>query len=369
MNTNYLQSYLKIEVKSKKNIFITIVLILMSCLLLFIVENKKLGEGAYSWESYHESVSQNVKCFQSNSLKEKRYRETYDNLNQQSALLAQLENSQVFEDPKTYFASSIKLINKMLEGYKNNYAGATSLTIMSKPELYRLKAIYQFLSINKIPIALSSSKSSTYLIFLLTFLGSIIFLVISLITSDIWMPQLRHVTILKNVPYSLKNRIIGINLTTLFITICGVLLSIIAAFLLSGLRNGFSTINYPVSIYTDNFYAIPIWQYVVLFVLYIAIICIFTTNLSILLNKLTKNVYLTIFGCIGIYFLGYLPSKWICILPCAYLNITNVFNGELASNVNIGLPLNFLTGIVFLLFWTVIVVGLFVLIDKKEVQR
>ncbi|MBP2058929.1 hypothetical protein J2Z60_002120 [Lactobacillus colini] len=369
MQAKYLKSYFKIAIKSKKNIYLGLILLLISCLLLFVVENKKLGEGATSWESYHESVSQNIKYFQLNSLKEKKYQTTYNNLNKQSALLAQLENSQVFDNPKSYFSSSIELINTMLEGYKNNYKGASSLTIMSKTKLYQLRAVYKYLSDNNIPIALSSTKSSTYLIYLLTILGGIIYFLIVLLVSDVWMPQIRHATILHNVPYQLKTRVIGVNIVTLAITLSELLLSLLAAFLLAGLKNGFSTIKYPTSVYFKDFSALPVWLYVILFIFYVAVVCVFATNLAILLNKITKNIYLTIFVSLGMYFLSYIPSKWIYLLPAPYLNITNVYNGQLATSVNTLVPLNFLAGIAILLIWSAIIMMTYLLVEKKVTPR
>lgn len=366
MNTSYLKANFKIAIKSKKNILLFLALILLSCSLLFVVEHQHLGASANSWESYHESVSRNIKYFQNNQLKGKKYTATYNNLNQQSALLADIENSAVFKSSKSYFSAATKLINVMLQGYKNNYAGASSLAIMTKVELYQLRATYRYLAKHNISIALSSTKSSTYLIYLLTFLGTIIYFFIVLITCDTWMPILQHPTLLKNTPYSLKNKIISTNLINLFIIVSSVLISIIGAFLIAGIKNGFSNINYPISFYIKQFSAIAIWKYVLLFVLYISVVCIFGTNLSILLNFLTNNIYLTIFISCSTYFFAYIPAKFIYFLPSPYLNITRLFNGSLSVNANLSFPLNLLTGIFILLIWSIILAALFIFFNRKE---
>ncbi len=84
--------------------------------------------------------------------------------------------------------------------------------------------------------------------------------------------------------------------------------------------------------------AIPLWIYDLAFLAYCAIVVIFTTALTLVLNQLTKNVYLTMLLGILVYIISYLPGtilKFLFWLPSPYLNVTNVLTGTVANTTNL----------------------------------
>lgn len=86
------------------------------------------------------------------------------------------------------------------------------------------------------------------------------------------------------------------------------------------------------------------------------------------LNQITKNIYLTIFIEGGIYALLFLPKdilKWLLFLPSPYLDLTNLFNGDLASNLHLT-NVNFLTGYLVLLIWSLILIYGFKYLGERK---
>ena len=101
MNPNYFKANFKIAIKSKKNFLLVCLLIIFMTFFLFVVESQEIGDGVRQWRDYAESVQVNTDYFDGSSLRNKRYKQTYDNLNKQSAYIADLQNGEAFNDPQS----------------------------------------------------------------------------------------------------------------------------------------------------------------------------------------------------------------------------------------------------------------------------
>lgn len=267
----------------------------------------------------------------------------------------------MFSDPQTYLKGSENLIRTMLAGYQNNYKGARTLIVPAKYTLYQKLATYKYIYQHHIPIVMNSQTSATYLAYILSLLGSFIFLYILFISNDIWIVKLRHITLLKNIPYRNKDEILGKVAINLVLTLIPTLIGMIAAYVLAGIRNGFITLNYPHVFYFTKIGAIPLWIYDLAFLAYCAIVVIFTTALTLVLNQLTKNVYLTMLLGILVYIISYLSGtilKFLFWLPSPYLNVTNVLTGTVANTTNLAF-LNCCVGALILLIWSLILMRCF----------
>lgn len=221
---------------------------------------------------------------------------------------------------------------------------------------------------HKIPIVTNNESSATYLIYVLSFLGTIIFFYISFISADSWIINLNHQSVLKNIPYFFKDEIIGKIGINFILVFSSVLLSIIGAYVFAGIKHNFVTLNYPVNFYFTHTLTIPLWSYCLVFLAYLSGLVIFVTSLSMFLNQITKNIYLTIFIEGSIYALLFLPKdilKWLVFLPSPYLDLTNLFNGDLASNLHLT-NVNFLTGYLVLLIWSLILIYGFKYLGERK---
>lgn len=367
MNPNYFKANFKIAIKSKKNFLLVCLLIIFMTFFLFVVESQEIGDGVRQWRDYAESVQVNTDYFDGSSLRNKRYKQTYDNLNKQSAYIADLQNSEAFNDPQSYLKGSENLIKTMIAGYRNNYKGAKTLNVPAKYELYQRLVSYKYLYKHHIPIVMNSESSSTYLIYILSLVGCFIFLYVLFVSSDVWMLKLNHPTVLKNIPYRIEDEVKGKININLALTVIPLLIGMIGAYLFAGIRNGFSDLRYPDIFYFTKITAISLWLYCLLFLLYSIVIVIFATSLTLVLNQITKNVYLSILIGMFIYTISFLPekmSKYFLWLPSTYLNITKVFNGTVANITKFSF-VNCYMGVFVLMVWSLILMISFrCLVDK-----
>ena len=372
MKRTYFKANFNIARKSRKNILLMVALVLFMVLFVLVVETQNLGDNYRQWQSYHDSLEINISYFDSNSLHKKEYKETYYNLNNQEACIAGLQNGEVFSAPQTYLENSIGLFQTMLKGYRNNYLGASTLNVPPKYQLHQRLVIYKYLYRHHIPAVMNSKSSVTYLIYILNFVAVFIFFYVLLISSDVWMIKLDHDTVLRNIPYRVEDEVKGKILINLVLVLVPILIGLIGAYLFAGFRNGFRSLNYPNVFYFNKIRAIPVWLDCVYFLLYTAVLVIFVTSLTLFLNQLTKNVYLSIFIGIALYVLSYASnqlSKFIVWLPSEYLHVNNVLNGTVASKTGFA-GLNLVTGAVILLIWSLIsVAGFRYLINKGGTLR
>lgn len=357
MKSQYFKANFRIACKSRKNILLLILLILSMTFFVLVVEKQRINDGYRQWQNYSESVHINADYFSSNLLRKKDYKRTYDNLNKQAEYLAGVQNGEVFDSPQDYLQNSKKLVQTMLDGYQNNYLGAKTLNVPSKLELHQKLAVYNYLFNHRMKIVMNAKESSTYLIYILELTGAILCFFILFVTSDSWLINLSHPTILKNIPYKVKDELEGKYLIGLFLTILPLVIGMMTSYLFVGIKNGFNSLNYPVVFYFNQTIAVPLWLYCLLFLGYAAVLVIFVSSLTMLLNQITRSVYLTIFIASLIYCISFLPQaivKYLFFLPSFYLNITNVLNGTMNKQINF-IPINCLTGMIILILWSVLI--------------
>lgn len=372
MKATYFKANFNIARKSKKNILLMGLLVVFMIFFVLVVEAQNIGNTYRQWRSYYESIEVNVGYFDSSSLRKRQYKETYDNLNQQQGYISGLQNGEVMDDPQSYLEGSIELLQAMLKGYSNNYVGASTLNVMPKYQIHQRLVTYKYLHKHHIPVAMNSKTSSTYLIYILNLVAVFIFLYILLISSDIWIVKFDHKTVLEDIPYRVEDEVKGKTAINMVLVMIPLLISLVGAYIFAGVRNGFYSLNYPNVFYFNKIRAIPLWLNCLLFLLYTAILVIFVTSLTLLLNQITKNVYLSIFIGIAIYVLSYLPGKLLKLifwLPSPYLNVNAIFSGTVASITGFKW-LNFVTGALILLIWSAILMLCFrYLVNKGRNAR
>ena len=372
MKGTYFKANFNIARKSKKNILLMGALVLFMVLFVLVVEAQNLGDNYRQWRSYYDSLEVNISYFDSSLLRKQEYKETYDNLNAQEGSIFSLQNGEVLSDPQTYLDGSITLFQTMLDGYRNNYLGASTLNVPPKYQLHQRLVTYKYLYRHHIPAVMNSKASATYLIYILNFVAIFIFFYILLISNDVWMVKLDHDTVLRNIPYRVEDEVKGKTMINLALALGPLLIGLVGAYLFAGLRNGFRSLNYPNVFYFNKIIAIPVWLDCLLFLLYTAVLVVFVTSLTLLLNQLTKNVYLTTFIGIALYVLTYLPAKmlkFIVWLPSAYLNVNDVLNGTVASKTGFA-GLNLVTSGCILLVWSFILIIWFRhLVNKGGIAR
>lgn len=357
MKSQYFQANFRIACKSKKNKLLIILLILCMLFSVLVVEKQKINDGYRQWRNYDASVHVNSDYFSSSLLRKKDYKQTFDNLNKQTEYLAGVQNGEMFDSPQDYLQNSKKLVQTMLEGYRNNYRGAQTLNVPPKYQLRQKLVVYDYLYQHNLPIVMNSKEASTYLIYVLGLVGMFLFFYTLFIASDSWMINLLHPTLLKNIPYRIRDEVEGKYIINLGLTLIPLIVGMLGSYLFAGFRNGFNSLNYPAVIYFNQISAIPLWLYCLLYLAYAAVLVMFVTSLTLLLNQLTHSVYLTIFIATLIYSISFLPGniiRYLFFLPSSYLNISNVLDGTVANQSIVSA--NFVLGMIVLMLWTVLLI-------------
>ncbi|WP_339215703.1 ABC transporter [Solibacillus sp. FSL W8-0372] len=175
------------------------------------------------------------------------------------------------------------------------------------------------------------SDLSQYIPFLLYFFsiaGFGWYIFISFYTSSILLDDFEHTSLVKGYPvrfdqYILSKCVIAFGYVLAFIAL------IFICSLLS-LRNGFGDITEPVRVFLGEPTLVSSISYIGRAVLYMIVISIFVMLLSIILNVLLKNMYLTLFVHFILFFLPIIFPSLISLFPYNPFNFMS-FNEILAG--------------------------------------
>ncbi|KAF1301140.1 MULTISPECIES: hypothetical protein [Enterococcus] len=270
----------------------------------------------------------------------------YFNLIQQSELLARKEQALLFENWKLLNEASLELVEVResfltLPGSKKYQSYLPTLA-----ENQLEKTFFQKIQKDHIPLITENSTLVMAMISLIVSLGFLWFPLNALISSDLLLEEMNHLSVTNGYPISFRKRIL-LKISFLF----GIfLLVLFLILLLAGIMGIFSPIGslcYPVPIYIQNYQTVPFWLYLFLIIGYLLMLTLFTTLLSLSLNYLLNNLYITIFTSFGLYLLPYffpnfMKSLW--FLPSIFLNPVQLLQGEFLKET-------FLSGIGVLATW------------------
>ncbi|MDM5248440.1 ABC transporter [Lysinibacillus sp. G4S2] len=172
-----------------------------------------------------------------------------------------------------------------------------------------------------------------FLLFFFMHVGAGWYIFISFHTSSILLDDFEHSSIIKGFPVRFDHYILSKCMITFLSIVTSILLIFICAiplWIINGLGNPLE----PVGIYVGNATLISTIQYIAMSVGYMLLISIFVMLLSIILNVLLKNMYLTLFVHFILFFLPMIFPSLISLIPYNPFNFMN-FNDILR-----GLPVD-----------------------------
>ena len=179
------------------------------------------------------------------------------------------------------------------------------------------------------------SDLSHYLPFLLYFFsiaGFGWYIFISFYTSSILLDDFEHTSLMKGYPVRFDQYIISKCIIALGYVVVFIALIFICALPL--LKSGFGDMTEPVRVFLGDPALISSISYIGRVVLYMIVISVFVMLLSIILNVLVKNMYLTLFIHFILFFLPIVFSRLISIIPY------NPFNFMSFNDILSGLPVD-----------------------------
>lgn len=274
----------------------------------------------------------------------------YANLHEQSSLLARLEQTILFESWDSYLTSSLELIDTRLEFLDIPDSENYQTYFPTKNENLLDKAFINELVKSGQPVYTENSQIILALLSFLFFLGILWFPLNAVMSSDILLSDMQHLSVSKGFPISFSTRVLIKTFFQTMLTLASFLVVLLLSVFLS-LFYSFGQLNYPVSVYLFDFQTVPFWQYSLLVLLYFSLVSVFACILSLLFNYLFRNMYLTLFASLGVYlpafFLtGYENYTW--ILPSNFLNPVALLHAE---HVTQGFFGSYFNGILVLLIW------------------
>ncbi|SOC37384.1 ABC transporter [Ureibacillus acetophenoni] len=325
-----LKTNLIIEKSSKKNIFAFIFVALFIIGLAFYMENEDVGNLVALKTSEHQNITSALSQFQvMDASKDGDSNELYKNLNEQQRLISLQRVAAKLDKPDLFANSAIELANLRedaftLEGYEEVAVYLPTYTVNKLESIF-----YETLKTLDIPIFKDNLSFYQFLIFLFGILGSIWFIFLAFYTCGIMIEDFRHTSLIKGYPIPFDQYVAAKGISTMSI----ILIFIVELFLCSLLLiyyRGLGDPTYPVAVFDGNYEIYSIAQYIGICLLYMISIAVFVILLSIILNVLLKNMYLTLFVELLLFALPTLFPRMISLFPYNpfnYMNFTNLLNG------------------------------------------
>jgi hypothetical protein len=284
----------------------------------------------------------------------------YKNLVKQKSTIALQIASLTMDKQSMYYETSLKLAELRqeafeLEGYENVAELLPSKLQNSMDYLYFKKMIDE----GKDTIS-DLFQYMPFLLFFFVHVGAGWYIFISFHTSSILLDDFEHSSIIQGFPVRFDHYILSKCIIAFLTIVTSILLIFICAmplWILNGLGNPLE----PVEIYVGNATLVSTIQYIAMSVGYMLLISIFVMLLSIILNVLLKNMYLTLFVHFILFFLPMIFPSLISLLPYNPFNFMNFNDILLGVPVDLAKPVDITMNLGLLIICISIILMLFVI--------
>ncbi|RHH67255.1 MULTISPECIES: hypothetical protein [Vagococcus] len=235
----------------------------------------------------------------------------YQNLLQQTSVIARQFNALLFEDEQNYIDTTIELTDireqaRQLDGFSD----ITSLQL-SKEQVQRDETYYKALKESGKTLPLESLTFGRLIISLLTILGVAWFPLISVVNARLIVDEKEHESLLKGQPRSLTQRLVR-NFIKKSLILGGVLVLTIGylAILQSISGSGFGDLSLIEVVYQNKFVITTVVKKVCYYILFGYLVFMLSFLISSVLNNITKNSYVTvIIECMTYAFIWLFPTQ------------------------------------------------------------
>jgi hypothetical protein len=347
--------------RNKKNIAVALFLLLFTAGFLYIARYQGIGDQLRQVTGVQLSLNANVNRYDQYATGQKRKLAVYHNLLAQKQAYAEAQAGMLLGDRSMLAEGNLDVARIQLAGYRLGYAGTADLNIPDEFTVRQNLTLAKGLVHSNHQIQFQINTAVSYLILIMQVLGPWFFLVILLLTSDIWLDKQTHFSVMANIPVTpLQQALAKLTAGTSMS-----LLLIIGAFMTAGMAAGvafgFGDWTYPVVTTAGQLTTVPFWLALILYLMLAAVLTLFTVCLALLLNSLTHNPYVTLFAGAALWCVGMLfptASRWIWFIPTGILNLGALFTG--AATTQTPLALTGLIGpVALLLGWSAILLYLF----------
>lgn len=360
---NYFNFEWKIFLKKSKTSFMILVLLTFFGTVFYSINQKDLGSQE---KQLNEELNQTRILSQYAQQYNEENEEEFSlgtNINQQQSLLASQANGLTFNNTEWYLNSGIKLAELRLEMQESDSFSELPVTLLPKEDtitrdLVKLKAIEE----NSREILKNAKSSSGFVQEALSLFGLVAFGYLLLFGNDLVIDDFEHETMLKSYPVTPLERFTTklVIYSVSAILMLGVSLGVLS--ILTSLYWNVGDFSYPIGLYlAGQFQAVPLWQYVSLYLFYYFILSIHTFLLVMVLNHYLKNSIGTMIIGMILYTLPYLLqsiASYLKFLPFHYYNLGYLFDGRFGTELSdiMDLRLGAVILLVYSLFFILIII-------------
>lgn len=285
------------------------------------------------------------------------------NINQQQSLLASQANGLTFNNTEWYLNSGIELAKLRLEMQKSDSFSELPGTLLPKEDiiardLIKLKVIEE----DSREILKDAKSSSSFVQEALSLFGLVAFGYLLFFGNDLVIDDFEHKTMLKSYPVTPLERFATKLLIYSVSAILMLGVSLAISSVLTSLYWDVGDFSYPIGLYlAGQFQAVPLWQYISLYLIYYFILSIHTFLLVMVLNHYLKNSIGTMIIGMLLYTLPYLLqpiASYLKIFPFHYYNLGYLFNGRFGTELSdiMDLRLGAVVLLVYSLFFILITI-------------
>lgn len=220
----------------------------------------------------------------------------YQNLLYQKSEIAKQLNSVLFEEPDKYNETSLELTNLRLSLREEpDFTEQVSLLQPKLAAILKDKVYFSYLTQTGEQVILKPESFGSLTLIFLSVIGVACFPVFAFLTSNILEDEFEHSSVVKGQPIPFIKRMLkkALVLYEMFIISFG--LALLTSILLTQfLGNPITDFNSGSVVQLMNFIVIKNWQVISLYLIYLSVLFFFTVSLSIFLNVLLRNFYLTL---------------------------------------------------------------------------
>lgn len=329
-----------IERTNKKNLvaLLAVIVVVIGCMLF--IKAQSIGEAIIEKKGDYYHAQAILSKFQIKDASEGGDgSDLYKNLTRQKSLIAlQIANLTLENYPK-YYETSLQLAKLRKDAFAMDDYEKVANLLPSK-----LQNDLHFIYHERMARITDNEFNQLtqyipFLLFFFTIVGSGWYLFISFYTSSLLLDDYEHASIIKGFPVQFSYYILSKCFISFFYVLTFIALIFISATPL--LKNGSRYHKDYVAVYFGNNALLTDLQYIALCIGYMLIISIFAMLLSIILNVLLKNMYLTLFVHFILFFLPIIFPQLISAIPFNpfnFMNFNSILNGmptDLANPVTI----------------------------------
>ncbi|MFC7686494.1 ABC transporter [Ureibacillus sp. GCM10028918] len=320
-----------IERTNKKNIIACIVVALFVFGLFSYIKIENSQKLIDEKASEYQSVASALTKFQTaDAMDYGNGSDLYYNLLQQQRYVVNQSMALKIERPQLYLDTGIKLAELResafdLEGYEK-----VAANLPGKTENQLDSILYQFMDKTGLLVSQDTLSFFPFLLNLFMMLGSFWFIFISIFSCGILIEEFRHTSLIKGYPVSFDKYVLAKSASAMLI-VCFFIVELFICSLPFIYFYGAGDPKYPIAIFDGSFKVIGTFEYIGIAVVYMIFIAIFTILLSLILNVLLKNTYLTLFVQLLLFIAPSLFPALVSLVPFNpfnYMNFTNLLSGQ-----------------------------------------